>query len=579
MEGDFDTRPQRVEQWLAELPRANVGETTRQLYRALNETNGLQLPAGQRFRVLELMRPVVHEMVQAMQKHFLGMHFPLPEKNRRIAALSRALLNQMAIGYRIVVNDEARRPRLLRDGRALHVAAHRAMNYLSQTLRQSYLVYAPTPRGAWHELHQLHFQCRELQLERGRHPALPGEFSAETVSGLYRQTLLLALVCPYRLRQEEMRWIEARLAGCSEAARLLDPGSPGAEQALFVVLPESDDPPGYLALKKHLIDGGEYLLLDTSEMAAAFEQQDAGDDAVPPPRTTTVQRALLAWGVMPKRRFSRRGLEAEAEVAMGLTATHHFLVHGGEAGCLADTGPARFEASEPSSTETRDQPDVWELAGTPRWHADDEVRMVDLPETFEIHPERILGNDGEQPSREKPETPAPLERWKMSDISAGGLRLLWENDHSSRAEVGELVGMVEQKANEQRPTLSIGVIRWMKCGESAGLELGVEMIAPGAAPIGARPAGSDSAYLPGLLLPELPAVHQPSTLVLTTLPFRLGDEVEICTGSGKNRVRLTHLLENTGGFAQYEFEPCQQEGEGDETLPDESAFEDLWKSL
>ncbi|RMG30389.1 MAG: hypothetical protein D6721_03910 [Gammaproteobacteria bacterium] len=579
-EGTFDPRPARVQAWLAGLPRANIGETTRRLFHALQDTNAQAIPAAQRFDLLERLRPVVLEMLQALQRHYLGARFPLPERNRRVAELAGSLLHQLAQAYRRVVDDEWQRPRLLRDGRRLQAAVHRALDALSLCLRQSYLVYAPPPRGIWRALHEIATFARERGLDRPPQSIPPGETSAPTARDLYKQTLLFSLACPYRLRQEEMRWLEARLAHCARFARLLEPGAPGAADALFAVPIDGDEPPGYLDLLRPLLAHRTHLLFETRDLVEACTGIDREAADLPdPPGTTTLTRALLAWGAMPRRRFTRRDLEAEVEVTLGLSATHHYLLRGREADCLTEEPGVRFEIVDPAE-EARRPRDVWELAGVPTPHEGDALRPLDLtglPGAVSEAPEDGSGTDTGQ-ARPPHAAPPVLQRWRLRDISAGGMRLSAQAQTRAQVEVGELVGIREP--GTRRPhALGLGVIRWLKCDGKAGVEIGIETIAPQAVPVGARPADSDNAYLPGLLLPELPAVRQPPTLVLTTLPFRVGDRIEVCTGQDHTRVELTRLVENTGRHAQYRFRPCERRGEKAEAPAQADAFDDLWQAL
>ena len=70
----FSIRPRKVEQWIDALPKANLGETARQVYKALIETNQLELTHQDRTRFLESVREVVQYITDSMRKHFIGVH-------------------------------------------------------------------------------------------------------------------------------------------------------------------------------------------------------------------------------------------------------------------------------------------------------------------------------------------------------------------------------------------------------------------------------------------------------------------------------------------------------------------------
>jgi hypothetical protein len=122
-----------------------------------------------------------------------------------------------------------------------------------------------------------------------------------------------------------------------------------------------------------------------------------------------------------------------------------------------------------------------------------------------------------------------IESWKIADISAGGYCLLWDSDEVSSARVGELVAL---------------------------LELGVQLLSPGARAVWARPCKegvNTGDRTPGILLPEIKAIKVHASLLLPSLLFRTGSMATIEDGDQTDTVSLTRQLENTGSFAQYHF--------------------------
>ena len=83
------------------------------------------------------------------------------------------------------------------------------------------------------------------------------------------------------------------------------------------------------------------------------------------------------------------------------------------------------------------------------------------------------------------DTSHQTQNWKMVNVSAGGYCLLWDNPETTRAQVGELLGIREQ-SDPDTFHWRLGVIRWLKFVEKRGLELGVQMLSPGAVGVAAR---------------------------------------------------------------------------------------------
>ena len=103
-----DTTPKAFRAWIKQLPMANIGEVSRQLYHAIIELNHLFLTPQNRLRFLELIREKIHFVCSELSRHYLGLAVALPEKQRKIANLSQALQLHLASGYKLCLL-EARR--------------------------------------------------------------------------------------------------------------------------------------------------------------------------------------------------------------------------------------------------------------------------------------------------------------------------------------------------------------------------------------------------------------------------------------------------------------------------------------
>ncbi|HEY9199490.1 MAG TPA: hypothetical protein VIR60_08990, partial [Gammaproteobacteria bacterium] len=193
----FDPRPAQVEAWIASLPLANLGESSRLLFEALNETNAQQLPADQRFRMLELFAAPLRTVIAGMKQHFVGKPFPLGDKSRQVFQLTQTLMNLMAAGYRRVIEDAGGKRGFLQDNRQVMISVHRALSYLGLSLLRAYQVYAPYPPGVWQRVHRL-YQFAEDQ--GFAHTLLKDESAAAdgspSIEDGYKRILLLALACP-----------------------------------------------------------------------------------------------------------------------------------------------------------------------------------------------------------------------------------------------------------------------------------------------------------------------------------------------------------------------------------------------
>jgi hypothetical protein len=177
------------------------------------------------------------------------------------------------------------------------------------------------------------------------------------------------------------------------------------------------------------------------------------------------------------------------------------------------------------------------------------------------------------------------QNWKMVNVSAGGYCLLWDNPETTRAQVGELLGIREQ-SDPDTFHWRLGIIRWLKFEDKRGLELGVQMLSPGAVAIAARVTRRgvrDDDFVRGLLLPEIASIQQQATMLLPSPPFRAGDNIIVDCQGKHVRVELTKMVENTGSFAQFQFcskgeiEPQRNRHLAPAHRPKD--FDDIWELL
>ncbi len=584
--GAFDSRPASVKAWIEALPMANIGATTRLIYAALNDLNHQDIPAQQRLKSLQLLHKPIQYISDHMKKHFVGQALPLSAKNLKIAQLSRDLSQAMATGYKVVVAEQLETA-ARRDKKLLLGAVHQALRYLGQVLLKTYQAYEAIPAGTWQEVHSLYRFAESQKLHR---TAIPGTDGAASIDESYKQILLLALACPYRLRHGEAGAVYQALLDCSGLAALQPRDS--ASDALFVVDLEQDQPPGYRVL--HGPTAGENArLLDTRRLAARLRKA-LTDKEVPCGaqqgqerlREPTLRRLMLAWGITPKRRFSRVKNHSQVIVSMGLSSIHYFV--SGEVAfnaasvaheCYRELGavpplhyrePADFGARTLRGAGDEPLPDVWELSYR--------LEGAASPSSTERAVARAAAGM-------QIDTSHYTQSWKMVNVSAGGYCMLWDNPETTRAQVGELLG-IREESDPDTFHWRLGVIRWMKYDEKRGLELGVQMLSPGAVAIAARPdtpQSDDESYTRGLLLPEIASIQQRATLLLPSPPFKVGTTA-VANCHGKDvRVQLTELVENTGSFAQFQYVSLGEiEAPRDSGAPDKKDpqdYDDLWELL
>ena len=139
----FNIRPRKLSAWIDALPRANLGETAKQIYTVLQHTNQLAYPYQDRLRFLETIREPLEYVTRSMKKHFIGVSLPLPDKSYKIASITKELYSCMATGYKIALEDTLTNNLMIFDKKTLATLTHRSINYMGQNFLTAYQSYSP----------------------------------------------------------------------------------------------------------------------------------------------------------------------------------------------------------------------------------------------------------------------------------------------------------------------------------------------------------------------------------------------------------------------------------------------------
>ena len=146
-----------------------------------------------------------------------------------------------------------------------------------------------------------------------------------------------------------------------------------------------------------------------------------------------------------------------------------------------------------------------------------------------------------------------VSKWKVRDESASGLSLVRDAESLTHVRVGDLLGILNEETNQWRA----GVARWLKSEDSTHVEMGVEMLAPSVKPVAIRTISAGAVperCAPALMLPAVPALHQPATLLVPPSLCQAGRDVYLINSDEKpQRVRVMRVLERSGAFEQILF--------------------------
>jgi len=579
-----NAEPRDLKRWVAGLPKANIGETARQLYQALVELNQLLTPSENRLQLLELLRPEVYFVCKQLERHFLNQAIVLDERPRKVANLCQALQNHLAIGYKLIIsrllsqNNNERTP-------LLTVALQRAIHSLNGPLMRASQLYCPVPEGLWLELHQLYLiaQGRNLHKTRVR-DVLARHTDGLSVEQSYLVALLLGCARCNQMRQQSIALLAEILEPWSALVKLQ---SGVAASSLFAVAPQQDAPPRYTSLfqPSELVNG---LGLDPTELVDAIkeylllpaEQQEQARLSVPHGVSQDMlQHLAAAWGDIAERSFQRMTSQGHLSLCIGMSALHYHLAGRRSFNEVLqrplETASATFDSPDSNSA------DVWSTA----FDAEKLHSWKTAHPTEEIQYSKPAQADA--PAEINPAESYPTFELNIINTSPGGYCLSWPKEVPSQLQAGELLGIRSQA----QQSWSVAVVRWIRQVRGGGTQMGIELIAPYAQSCGlqlVRKADQSSQFLRALLLPEISAISRPASLITARLPFQEGNKVLININGEERRAVLNRKQASTGSFNQFEYrsvdQPPSEPGKpvtatGAQKSHGEEDFDSLWKSL
>ncbi len=600
MSGSFDTKPRQVEAWVAALPMANTGESARRIFNALKEVNRLKISAHERFKVMEIFRTPVFHITSVLKKHYVTQNLPLSPKNQKIAELAIQLYTEMAIGYKSVIEDKLDSTFSKLSSKTLTQSIHRTIQYLSNVLLCSYQIYIQHPEHIWLQIHRLYLYAEDNHLQNTpvKNNIKTEPAGESSISDIYKQTLLLALAGPYRLRQQVTEAVSITLESIAPACKILPLSEADNEGYGFIINLNSDAAPGYFR------DDGTanptfHRVIDTSELTNLFEQPLPIADNSPVSIPENVRKLLVqTWSGNSHRAFSRTTKSNETAITLGLSATHHYideivrpLLQDDIQPCPTATESIQPVDSKPDLDEDAVIDESANFTSTPVFgisNLDDHTPDVWDPDftyrannpTFSLSPK-----DDDENLQKRTALYSPLSCKGINESAAGYCLLgnLTYGKDSQKVQVGELVG-IRDNIDPNGIQLSIGVIRRIKNWNN-GLELGIQKLAPCADAIATTASGKEDQpekYQRSLVLPDLPGINQQATII-THAWHRIGDQLIANVHGRFSRIKLTKKLESTGVFNQFEFSMITSE----ETKPREKSgfissedeFDAVWKLI
>lgn len=284
----------------------------------------------------------------------------------------------------------------------------------------------------------------------------------------------------------------------------------------------------------------------------------------------TMKRMLLSWGLLSKRNFPRRGNTSQVHVTIGLSAVAKYLTkiaktakRKDQASTLSPGNQLASFSSQPLANADGQglYPEVWDLSDATKVSSVYDRQRTSAPVTYHFNAENVSNSP---------------QVFNVTNESAGGYCLLWQQNSSGFLMVGDLILLHELAARYQQ--CNICVVRWLKNMDEKMI-IGVEILSPSAEPAVARPIAQESGpseSIDSLLLPAVTTVRRSETLLTSSL-YKTGDVLSLETTSGTRVIQLVQLQQVSRAFRQFQFQDVQHKPEIE--ADEEPGFDNIWSSL
>lgn len=478
-------------QWRNNLTLSDIGVAAKKMYLVLHDMHTIKLDPALRLELLELLRPTVSFICTHLSKKIYEDAHLVATKKNKIALLIQTLQLEAAEGYRITIDHLATQKT---QKKLLLTAIYRLMTFQFKILTASYQLYASPPQGLWLEMHRLYqFSEQNGLATKSISQNNVVQIRHKSILDAYKHCLLMGISDSFRLSQKEIQQLNYLLEDWIKYVTLKSISHVGNE--FIVINPNQDTGPLYnqdiqsdsththlmaLDLEKLVTYLEKVIALKDSPAAHTEAQLSALESMINP---ILLEKLYFSWTQRPKRSKDRVEPKShnKIKVSIGLSSIHYFI---GQQ--LKHTHETDVDADN------------------------DEIIMSSDHITTDNIPMNSYHCD-------------------IIDASPGGFRLAWEDNPPQEINALELIGL-EFITEDKNSFWLVGSIQWLKQDEGK-LHIGVKILSPYAKPVKIQlydaEEGARSKLMSALLLPELPHLKQPQTLIAPYLPFKEGSKISM----------------------------------------------------
>jgi len=507
----FFHQPDMVKDWINKLPRTDPIECTKLLFKSLFEMNRISLEVNTRVKTLETFHNSIDSALINLRRYFISETFPLSDKNRKIALLSRELQKEMVLGYKTAITNYIDIAGKKKNDQNVHIiSVHRAMSYLSHVLYQSNIIYETYPVNIWHELHLLFTYSSVNKIDRilisNEEIDNPKQ---STIYQIYKRALLLSAASPYQLKQGDIEKLYQELNKLTDFVSLsLIKTEDINKHSGFLVNLNADLAPSHLSgLREN--HANKILIFDTKRLLEKIESNltSASEDKTINISNHLRQKLITSWGNSTKKTYIYKQLNFELNIALGLDDIHQLI----ELNRYKTTPKQLYLSKTESVTQNLNH---------------DKESNTSIFRNHEVDAENKIGY---------------LIKWPKAPFP--GIK------------VDQLIGI---QTNSTAVDFGLATVRWIKNVPDKGFMIGIEIISHSCKAIHIRPDHVWSKPDQDSYSPALSITHTPKNIraiILQSGEFHLGEKIFVKDeGNQEHTVNLSKQIESSEMFSLYDID-------------------------
>ncbi len=487
-----ETRPNKIESFISNLPFGDPIRAATDLIEELQILNSQKVAYTNRVNALELYRPAGLQVFLDLIPHFSHASLPISKNEQAFADAAAQLWQEFALGYKAALMDLQNKILNISSTKSTALVAQRAIHAIKEQMLVGYLTYKTPGEDFWGELHQLYFCAAHQNAEGLMLPDSTQPNNESNVSLVYTQACLMALANPSHLSGADILRTYAYINKTAHLTELRALGLIDNPVGVFLIKLDGKSPPVPFSKNQSVPNADTDILLLTVNLARTIHNHIKTLQ-----NGATLEGDILPEGAVPNnldllmqliKHFGKPPLRVFNRSKKTDGVEMNIGIKAAHHGLLKDYG-----ANQPPG-----------IAGTQR-----------------------------------------ASRWQILNASAGGYSLRKFNSSQAAVHVGDIVAIKNTKAMQWE----VAIVRWANINDLNQLDVGLQLISPSvnAAIVHTGKGGTESE---ALLLPELPALKQPATLIL---PFgaSTGETVSLVISGKESKVVLTTPLERTPMFTRF----------------------------